>query len=87
VSRSNDPESKRPTGNILTLSCPDRPGIVHAVSGCLLEPGGKILEAARPMPTLTAIGRDAESAALARAPRWHAVHRIIPNGSKTVVFR
>jgi formyltetrahydrofolate deformylase len=33
------------TGNILTLSCPDRPGIVHAVSGFLFEQGGNILEA------------------------------------------
>src|SRR4029079_6088597 len=32
---------------ILTLSCPDRPGIVHAVSGFLLEQGGNILEAAQ----------------------------------------
>ena len=29
---------------ILTLSCPDRPGIVHAVSGFLLERGGNIEE-------------------------------------------
>ncbi len=36
-----------PDGFILTLSCPDRPGIVHAVSGFLLEHGGNILEAAQ----------------------------------------
>lgn len=30
---------------VLTLSCPDRPGIVHAVSGFLLEHGGNIEEA------------------------------------------
>ncbi|QIG45273.1 formyltetrahydrofolate deformylase [Nocardioides anomalus] len=29
---------------VLTLSCPDRPGIVHAVSGFLLEHGGNIME-------------------------------------------
>src|SRR5690606_27972914 len=34
-------------GFILTLSCPDRPGIVHAVSGFLLEQGGNIIEAAQ----------------------------------------
>ncbi|WP_394941667.1 formyltetrahydrofolate deformylase [Psychromicrobium sp. YIM B11713] len=28
----------------LTLSCPDRPGIVHAVSGALVEAGGNITE-------------------------------------------
>jgi formyltetrahydrofolate deformylase len=29
---------------VLTLSCPDRPGIVHAVSGYLFGQGGNILE-------------------------------------------
>jgi formyltetrahydrofolate deformylase len=32
---------------ILTLSCPDRPGIVHAVSGFLYEHGANIEEAAQ----------------------------------------
>lgn len=32
---------------ILTLTCPDRTGIVHAVSGFLLERGGNIEEAAQ----------------------------------------
>lgn len=31
--------------HILTLSCPDCPGIVHSVSGFLLERGGNILDA------------------------------------------
>ena len=35
------------TAYILTLSCPDRVGIVHAVSGFLLERGGNIEEAAQ----------------------------------------
>src|SRR5688500_17753212 len=29
---------------VLVLSCPDRPGIVHAVSGFLVERGGNIVE-------------------------------------------
>ena len=34
-----------PTGDfVLVLDCPDRPGIVHAVSGFLVERGGNILE-------------------------------------------
>ena len=41
-----------PTGNagspsgdyVLVLDCPDRPGIVHAVSGFLLDHGGNIME-------------------------------------------
>ena len=35
------------TAYILNLSCPDRPGIVHAVSGFLLERQGNIEEAAQ----------------------------------------
>jgi formyltetrahydrofolate deformylase len=34
-----------PTGDfVLVLDCPDRPGIVHAVSGFLVEHGGNIME-------------------------------------------
>ncbi|MFG2003830.1 formyltetrahydrofolate deformylase [Spirillospora sp. NPDC048911] len=36
---------------------------------------------------LMAVGRDMECLALARAVRWHAEHRILLNGTKTVVFR
>lgn len=32
-------------------------------------------------------GRDVECAVLARAVKWHAEHRILLNGSRTVVFR
>ena len=35
---------------------------------------------------LTAIGRDMESVALARAVNWHAQRRVLLNGEKTVVF-
>ncbi len=35
----------------------------------------------------TAIGRDVESIVLSRAVTWHAQHRVLRNGSKTVVFR
>src|SRR6516165_1885038 len=40
---------------ILTLSCPDRPGIVHAVSGFLLERDGNIEEAAQYSDTSTGL--------------------------------
>jgi formyltetrahydrofolate deformylase len=36
---------------------------------------------------LTTIGRDSESAVLARAVVWHAERRVLLNGHKTVVFR
>ncbi|RKS10482.1 formyltetrahydrofolate deformylase [Nocardiopsis sp. Huas11] len=35
---------------------------------------------------LTAIGRDLESVALARAVNWHAQRRVLMNGEKTVIF-
>ena len=36
---------------------------------------------------LTAIGRDTECVTLARAVKWHAEHRVLLNGKKTVVFK
>jgi formyltetrahydrofolate deformylase len=35
----------------------------------------------------TQVGSDVESLVLSRAVRWHVEHRILLNGSKTVVFR
>ncbi|PWV58276.1 formyltetrahydrofolate deformylase [Nocardiopsis sp. L17-MgMaSL7] len=35
---------------------------------------------------LTAIGRDLESVALARAVNWHAQRRVLLNGDRTVIF-
>ncbi len=35
----------------------------------------------------TNIGRDVESVVLSRAVTWHAQHRVLLNGTKTVVFR
>ncbi|WP_349829559.1 formyltetrahydrofolate deformylase [Brevibacterium litoralis] len=37
--------------------------------------------------SLALLGRDAECLALARAVRWHCEHRVLLNGSSTVVFR
>ncbi|ALT76491.1 formyltetrahydrofolate deformylase [Paucibacter sp. KCTC 42545] len=36
---------------------------------------------------LVAIGRDVECVTLARAIQWHAEHRVLMNGNRTVVFR
>jgi formyltetrahydrofolate deformylase len=35
---------------------------------------------------LTALGRDVENMALARAVRWHLEHRVLLDGHKTVIF-
>ncbi len=37
--------------------------------------------------SLAAIGRDAERVALARAVRWHAEHRVLLHGRRTIIFR
>ena len=36
---------------------------------------------------LVAVGRDVESVVLARAVKYHTEHRVLLNGSKTIVFR
>ena len=36
---------------------------------------------------LVAVGRDIEAQVLARAVAWHSQHRVLLNGSRTVVFR
>ncbi len=41
---STAPDGPAPDSYVLVLSCPDRPGIVHAVSGFLVERGGNIVE-------------------------------------------
>ena len=39
------PRATAPAGDfVLVLTCPDRPGIVHAVSGFLVAHGGNIIE-------------------------------------------
>jgi formyltetrahydrofolate deformylase len=60
----------RPGEFVLTLSCRDTRGIVHAVGP----------------DDYAAVGRDVESVVLARAVRWHVEHRVLMNGRKTVVF-
>ena len=63
----------------------------HYVTGDLDE--GPIIEQAvervthaNPPEELVEIGRDTEAVVLNRAVRWHAEHRVLLNGSRTVVF-
>lgn len=64
----------------------------HFVTGDLDE--GPIIEQevaridhSMPPEQLVGIGRDMECVALARAIQWHAEHRVLLNGNRTVVFR
>jgi formyltetrahydrofolate deformylase len=55
--------------------------------GPIIEQDVARVDHAMDVATLTAIGRDVESVVLARALKWHAEHRVLLNGAKTVVFR
>lgn len=39
------------------------------------------------MREMVALGEDVERRVLARAVRWHAEHRVLRDGRRTVVFR
>jgi formyltetrahydrofolate hydrolase len=124
---------------VLTLSCPDKPGIVYAVSSFLVQRSANILASQQygespdgrffmrvhfsvpppgqplagatahyvtpdldegpiieqdvirvdhtlPPERLAEAGRDVEAQVLARAVTWHAEHRVLLNGDRTVVF-
>jgi formyltetrahydrofolate deformylase len=55
--------------------------------GPIIEQDVERADHAAGVDELTALGRDVESVVLARAIKWHAEHRILLNGRKTVVFR
>jgi len=80
---------------VLTLSCPDKPGIVHAVSGLLLEHGANIEEAAQFNDAQTdlffmrvqfackaAIQVDIEAAIAQLAVSWNMVFNLHPAAQK-----
>jgi len=50
---SNHTSINNQAGFILTITCPDRPGIVHAVSQFLFEKGANILDSAQYSDTVT----------------------------------
>ncbi|HLS55227.1 MAG TPA: formyltetrahydrofolate deformylase [Zeimonas sp.] len=55
--------------------------------GPIIEQDVERVDHSMDVDTLTGIGRDVENVVLARAVKWHAEHRILLNGGKTVVFR
>jgi len=55
--------------------------------GPIIEQGVERVDHTHTPDDLVAIGSDIESVVLARAVRWHIEHRVLLNGSKTVVFR
>jgi formyltetrahydrofolate deformylase len=55
--------------------------------GPIIEQDVDRVDHAHSPETLTAIGADVERRALARAVRWHAEHRVLLDGHRTIVFR
>ena len=55
--------------------------------GPIIEQEAVRVDHAMSAADLVAAGRDIESLVLARAVKWHAEHRILLNGNRTVVFR
>ncbi len=55
--------------------------------GPIIEQEVARIDHSMPPEQLVAIGRDTECVTLARAIQWHAEHRVLMNGNRTVVFR
>jgi formyltetrahydrofolate deformylase len=66
------------TAHYVTADLDEGPIIEQAVEKIDHNPG---------LEELIQIGRDAECTAFARAIKWHCQHRVIINGSKTIVFK
>lgn len=72
---------------ILTIKCPDRVGIVAAVSKFLADYGGWITEAHHhSIDHMVRLGQDIERLVLARGLRYHLEDRILVHENKTIVF-
>jgi len=55
--------------------------------GPIIEQDVERVDHTRSAGELVALGQDVERRVLARAVRWHAEHRVLLNGHRTVVFR
>ena len=55
--------------------------------GPIIEQDVERVDHSHTIEKLTATGRDTESQVLARAVQWHAQHRVLLNGNKTVIFK
>jgi formyltetrahydrofolate deformylase len=55
--------------------------------GPIIEQDVERVDHSRTVNDLVALGQDVERRALARAVRWHAEHRVLLDGHRTIVFR
>ncbi len=54
--------------------------------GPIIEQDARRVTHATSAEEMVAIGREVEASVLSRAVRWHAEHRVLPNGNQTVVL-
>ncbi|WP_250447107.1 formyltetrahydrofolate deformylase [Actinotalea sp. C106] len=55
--------------------------------GPIIEQDVERVDHSKKVEDLVALGQDVERRALARAVRWHAEHRVLLDGHRTIVFR
>lgn len=55
--------------------------------GPIIEQDVERVDHSQDIDQLVALGQDVERRVLARAVRWHAEHRVLLNGHRTVIFR
>jgi formyltetrahydrofolate deformylase len=55
--------------------------------GPIIEQDVERVDHAKDVDAMVRLGQDVERRALARAVRWHAEHRVLLNGHRTIVFR
>ena len=55
--------------------------------GPIIEQDVERVDHTHAVENLVALGQDVERRALARAVRWHAEHRVLLDGTRTIVFR
>ncbi|GHS85031.1 formyltetrahydrofolate deformylase [Actinomycetota bacterium] len=55
--------------------------------GPIIEQDVERVDHSRAVEDLVALGQDVERRALAKAVRWHAEHRVLLDGHRTIVFR
>jgi formyltetrahydrofolate deformylase len=55
--------------------------------GPIIEQDVERVDHSRAVEDLVALGQDVERRALARAVRWHAEHRVLLDGHRTIVFK
>ena len=79
LATGREPDDRYADTGRLLITCPDRPGIVAAVSQFRVDHRCSVDDLRR-------LGRHVERAVLARAVGWHLEDRVIVHQNSTIVF-